>query len=111
MSSRTLGQNHHEFSLQGGARALKGGTETHPTPPPATLLDSHQAPQLLGGVEMLEELFLVHFPHLVARDLLHHEQVRGDGVRCHGLPGTHKHILVTISRQCKGASFPQPQPL
>lgn len=46
--------------------------------------------RVLGRVKALQQLLLVDFSHLVAWDLLHHDQLCGDGVRCHGVPATRR---------------------
>lgn len=47
----------------------------------------------LGWVKVLEKLLLIDLSHLIAWDLLHQEQLRGDSIEHHGFPGTQKHTL------------------
>lgn len=42
------------------------------------------------GEELPQQVFLIHFPHLVPRHLLHYYQPGGDGVRSHVFSGKEK---------------------
>ena len=53
----------------------------------------------LGWVKALQKLLLVDFSHLIARDLLHHDQLSWDGVWCHGLPATQKRSPLRLTDQ------------
>lgn len=53
----------------------------------------------LGWVKTLQKLLLVDFSHLIAWDLLHHDQLGWDGVRCHGLPALQKHTPLQLTDQ------------
>lgn len=54
----------------------------------------------LGWVKALQKLLLVDFSHLVAWDLLHHDQLGRDGVRCHGVPATQRHSPLQPTDPC-----------
>lgn len=65
----------------------------------------------LGWVKALQKLLLVDFAHLVARDLLHHDQLRGDGVGSHGVPATPKCSSYSWAGRAEPSpEHPQPQP-
>lgn len=49
---------------------------------------AHPPRWALGWVKAFQELLLVDFAHLVAWDLLHHDQLCRDGVGSHDVPGT-----------------------